>query len=364
MAVKFPKEVILEYIKTYITEDIDDKYDPWININSVFTSDNHKKLGFNPLENRVFDFKLGQGWSIPGFIKQYDSTMKTESEATGLLLRIFMKLKSAGLIGKLDVFDNKPRIIQPIDLPNLSNITPMNNLLDEKVLRNSIGRKAVMLLMEKNITPKHIKKYKLKYVDDPMCWHCYGEGKVDGEECPVCDHGNGKNPYYGFIIIPTYEKGNLVYFQARNTDRKSNFRYRNPRLPRTQVVGFYDLLEEGDRIFITEGPFDAMTLTNYSATYLMGNRLSDPQILKILAKKPREIIFVPDYDKEEETRNNIFRALKKNIDRIKFHRVDKDIKIGVYHWYDKYKHKLVNGKKDINDINLNVIEDDLIQYEL
>lgn len=362
MPIQFPREVILEYITTYITTDYDDRYDPWININSVFTSDSKKRLGFNYEENRVHDFKLGQGWTIPGFIKEYDDTIKTEADAQGMLLKMFIKHKKSGQ--KLNFGKKKNQILKPIKLPPVKNLPPMKSLLDKKVLRNKIGRKAVMLLMKKNLGAKHIKKYNLKYVDDWECWYCHGEGEVDGQECPVCDRGSGKNPYYGFMIIPSYENENLVYFQARNTDMSSSFRYRNPRLPRIQVVYFLDLLKENDRIFITEGPFDAMTLYDYSSTAVMGNRLSDAQALKILAKNPKEIIFVPDYDPDERTRRNIFKTVKKNVEKVKFHNTNKDLKIGVYHWYKKYKHLLKDGKKDINDIDHHEIEDDLIQYLL
>jgi len=197
------------------------------------------------------------------------------------------------------------------------------------------------------------------YVDEVDCWHCHGSGKVDDEDCPTCDRSSGKNPYYNFMIIPSYENGKFVYFQARNTDMKSTFRYRNPPIPKNQVVYFYDHLKKNDRIFITEGPFDAMTLKNYSATCVMGNRLSDPQAQKILQLEPKEIIFVPDYDQDLETRKNIFKSLKKNIDRIKFH-ANKSLPIGVYEWYKKCESP---NKKDINDFNLTTIEEDLIKYE-
>ena len=362
MPAKFPREIILEYITKYITEDYDDRYEPWININSVFTSDSKYKLGFNPDENRVFDFKLGQGWTIPGFIKEYDDTIPNETKAQELLLRIYMRQKKSGM--KLTFGSSKPKIIEAIDLPQLTTIYPITEYLGkEKILRNKLGRRAIRFIMSKNLGFEHVKKFNLQYVNDYNCWHCGGTGEFDGEDCSICDKSSGKNPYYGFLIIPTYENGNLVYFQSRNTDKTSSFRYRNPPIPRIQVVGFYDLLKENDRIFITEGPMDAMTLINYSSTYLMGNKLSDPQVKKILNKKPTEIIFVPDYDKDPETRTRIFKTLDKNIAKIKYHLDDENIKIGVYEWYKKYKNKLVNGKKDINDLGLTTIEEDLIKYE-
>ncbi|MFW6225824.1 MAG: hypothetical protein ACOC3V_02595 [bacterium] len=363
MPVQFPRSIVLEYIMKYITDDIDERYEPWININSVFTSDNKHKLGFNPDENRVYDFKLGQGWTIPGFIKEYDDTIRTESEAQALLLRIFMKQKKSG--EKIIFGPKKPKIEQPIDLPPLKTIYPTTkSLAEEQVLRNKMGRRAIRFIMSKNLGLKHVKKYNLQYTDSFTCWNCNGEGELDGEDCPICDRGSGKNPYYGFLIIPTYEKGNLVYFQARNTDKTSSFRYRNPPMPRTQVVYFYDQLKENDRILITEGPFDAMTLYDYSSTCVMGNRLSDPQILKSLELKPKEIIFVPDYDPDPNVRSRIFNTVKKNIDKVKFHLQDENIKIGTYEWYKKYKKKLIDGKKDINDLNLTILEEDLIKYEL
>jgi len=359
MSIKFPKQVIYTYLKDYITDNIEDKYDPWLNINSVFTSDNKHKLGFNPQENRVFDFKLGQGWTIPEFMMEYDPDIKSEATAQAILLKIFMKYKKSGQ--KLEFSSDRPKIIKPVELQEIKNIPNMKNLTDKNVFNSKIGKRAIKFIQSKNLTFEHAKKFKLKYVDDWNCWNCDGEGEINGQPCPVCDKSSGRNPYYGFLIIPTYENDNLVYFQARNTNVESSFRYRNPPLSRIQVVYFYDQLKENDRIFITEGPMDAMTLKDYSATCIMGNRLSDPQILKIFKKNPTEIIFVPDYDPDENVRNNIFRTLKKNIDKVKFHRDNKKIKIGVYEWYKKH---LIDGKKDINDINHNKIEDELIKYEL
>lgn len=363
MPLKFPREIILEYITKYITEDYDDRYEPWININSVFTSDNKYKLGFNPDENRVFDFKLGQGWTIQGFIKEYDDTCKSEVKANELLLRIMSRQKKSGV--KLTIGPSKPKIITAIDLPQLTTIYPTTKSLSEEyVLRNKMGRRAIRFIMSKNLGLDHVKKFNLEYVDDFNCWHCNGEGEIDGEDCYICDKSSGRNPYYGFLIIPTFEKGNLVYFQARNTDKQSTFRYRNPPIPRIQAVYFYDLLKENDRIFITEGPMDAMSLINYSATCVMGNKLSDPQVLKILAKNPKEIIFIPDWDKDLETRKRIFKALEKNIAKVKYHLKDNKVKIGVYEWYKKYSEKLKDGnKKDINDLGLTFIEEELINYD-
>jgi len=348
MPLIYPREVIIEYIKKYITEDYTENNE-WINIKPVFSASSRKVLGFNSKNNYVNDFKMGTGWSLQKFIQEYQGV--SESEANRILMKIFMKYLKGGI-----KYERAEKHIKPVNLPTLQQIPPLKSLSDEHVLRNKIGSKAFRYLTSRDIGLKHIKKFKLSYSDTFDCFHCNGTGLIENDLCPICK-GKKVNPYYGWMIIPTYENNNLVYFQARNLDKQSSFRYRNPSVARSQVVFFYDELKENDSIFITEGPFDAMTLINYSATCVMGNRLSEPQAQKILQKNPKEIIFVPDYDKDENTRRIIAKSLKKNINTLnKFS--NGNVRIGVYLWYKKYGNK----GKDINEINHTKIDKDLILY--
>jgi DNA primase len=234
----------------------------------------------------------------------------------------------------------------------------MKDLTAQGVLRNKTGRKSILYLMHRNFTPQHIIKYQLKYCDQWDCFQCFGSGKdEDDEKCGLCN-GSGKNPYYDWLIIPSYENTKMVYYIGRNLDKESDFRYRNPKnLAKSQVVFFYDLLKESDRIFIVEGPMDAMTLYDYSVACIMGNRISDPQVQKLLKKNPKQIIFIPDYDETAEKRQIIGRALKKNIESVR--KFDSKVEIGVYRWYKKYGDK----GKDLNDINHTKIEEDLISMK-
>lgn len=349
----FPEEVIVEYIKTYITEDFNFSPDgQWININSIFTHDDKYRMGFNIPGNYVHDFKIEESWPLKNFVKMHQETNGVEADK--LLMRIFMK----HLKGGINFSRPKKKIVPAIDLTELKCKPEMKELANKNVLRNKIGRKAIRYLIHRGFGVKHILKYGLKYCDQWDCYECNGTG-LDEEEgdCNICN-GSGRNPYYGWLIIPSFENKKFVYYIGRNLDKESTFRYRNPKnLAKSQVVFFYDQLKENNRIFITEGVTDAMTLYDYNVACIMGNRISDPQIQKILKKNPTEIIFIPDYDETSEKRKIIARALKKNLNGVR--RFNETVKVGVYRWYKKYKNK----GKDLNDINHTVIEEDLIWYK-
>lgn len=349
--VTFPKEVILEYITKYITSDYKDN-DEWININSVFVHDSKHRMGFNIEKNFVHDFKLGQTWNLTDFIKEYEN-LPTDVLARNKLMQILIKFKK----GKISFSPTIPKIVKPVELQEVSKeIFPPVKEFDKNVLRSKVGRRAWKFLINREIEPKHIKKYNLMYSDEKDCWVCKGMKEICGEKCQNCK-GTGKNFYYNRIIIPTYENGNLVYFQGRDLSEDSNIRYMNPKLPRLQVVYFYDNIQPNSRIYITEGPFDAMTLFDESATCLLGNSISDPQIFKLLDKNPKEIIFVPDYDETKTKRENIAKAMLRNIDKIK-KLSDKELPIGIYQWYKKYD----KTKKDINAARVKTVDEDLIHW--
>jgi len=275
----YPEEVILEYIKEHITKD-DYKYSSdgkWINVNSEFTSDDKKCMGFNIETNFVNDFKTGS-MSLIKFVMEHNNC--GEIKANELLMKIATKLMREKKLGKMRKSGIiKPDIVQPIELSEIRKIPEMSSF--EKELSN-IGRVSLKYLIKRGIGPRHIKKFNLHYSDATKCWYCHGTGfNEDDEFCDLCN-GTGYNQYYNKVIIPTYEKGKLIYFQGRNLNETNELRYMNPKLPRMQVVYFYDLLKENDDIYITEGPFDAMTLLDYSCTCLMSMKMSDPQILKIV----------------------------------------------------------------------------------
>ncbi len=233
---------------------------------------------------------------------------------------------------------------------------------------------AYRYLQDRGITDAHIKKYSLQYSADMKCPFCAGtgkhigdwerfwaEGKTSRQNCVFCGtdelKGDGWNPFGDMIIIPTYENGDLVHFQGRivNPRYENQSRYMNPKGSRNEIVGFYDLLQEDDSIFITEGPFDAMTLFNYSSTYLMGGHLSEHQIQKLLRKNPKELILVPDHESDSEKEEKNLENIRKNIERIKSV-VPPSVKVCIYKWYENY------SGKDINEASTTTVEQSLIHF--
>lgn len=357
----YPKEVIIAYIEKYITDDWSlTEGSKWINIDSIFTKDTKKKMGFNYESNLVNDFKMGQNWNLEEFVAEHQEI--SLQSAKSLLFRLAMDMRKNKNISFTPIVRNPYKIEEAVDLESIKKylIPPTRNFGDTF---SDLNKKAMSFLNKRGLSSEHIKKFNLSFVDQKNCWHCDGED----EDCPVCK-GKGYNPYYGRVIIPTYENGKVVYFQARDFLGKE-LRYRNPSMERKYVVSFYDLLKEQDRIIITEGPFDAMTLLNDSVTCMMGAHLTDSQILKIMKKSPKEIIIAPDFDPDSEVRKRIMAQLDKNIQKI-IKLSDNKVDVFVYEWYKipEVKERLIEQfrkpylynddiKKDINDFQITTIQE-------
>ena len=195
---------------------------------------------------------------------------------------------------------------------------------------------------------------------------CHGTGyDEDDDKCGMC-LGRGNNLFYRRVIIPSYENGNLVFFQGRAIDNATYedkvVRYMNPRAPRMQVVYFYDLLKENEDIYITEGPMDAMSLIDYSCTCLLSQTISDPQVLKIAQKHPKRVIFIPDYDETAGKRETVFGNMEANI--AKFVRLtDGKIPVGIYHWYRAFSDSDLKRFKDINGAGITQVDPSLIEMK-
>ncbi len=339
----YSPEAIIHYVEEYVTTDYKMSSDEkWLNINSEFTSDDKYRMGFNLEKNYVNDFKLGS-MSLVSFIMEHEDMEKMQAEA--LMFEISMKVhKMPKTAARLD---RKDLHIAPVPCPKLEYLPPLKKFND----LSYVGEKVYQYLANRGITDKHIKKYNLMYSDAKKCGKCHGEGYTDDEdECSMCK-GTGKNFFYSRVIIPTYENKNLVYLQGRTINDYSNeIRYQNIQAPRLQVVYFYDLLEENEDIFISEGPIDAMTLFDYNVTSLLNTVVSEPQILKLKKKNPKRIIYIPDYDETRAKRQRVSKTLSENI-RKTIEWTDHQIPVGVFHWgkmlIDNNKHinKDINGSK-------------------
>jgi DNA primase len=104
--------------------------------------------------------------------------------------------------------------------------------------------------------------------------------KISKDNLFICVSGQYKNR----IIIPYYNKnGDLIYYNGRYVG-ETNLRYMGP--PKELGIGKGDVLyvpkwpKDGDKIYLAEGEFDAMSLSQcgfYSAAF-GGKNLSEAQI--------------------------------------------------------------------------------------
>lgn len=113
------------------------------------------------------------------------------------------------------------------------------------------------------------------------------------------DESDSKDSYFGYIILPFYRGGELVYYIGR--DYIGNFlRYKNPPkessgIGKSELVFNEDALMVEKRIFIVEGVFDALTLGK-EGTATLGWSMSSYQRSAYMKSQCEELVFVPDKD--------------------------------------------------------------------
>lgn len=214
---------------------------------------------------------------------------------------------------------NQPLVVdvEPIKLPPGSHTFDQRNS-GTSLYNANIARK---FLASKMVNYKLAKKYDLRWTELSFL-HISKEKKI-----------NLSNR----IIIPSYENGSLVYYQARDYTEKSMLRYKNPPKsvqPKGIIVPFYDQLIEKQPLFISEGPWEAI---QYSGTYMLGPSLSDRQIYKLKSKRPTAVYFIPDNDATGRTK------LLKNITTVQRFL---DVPIYIIKWWegkDEFKDPIEAG---------------------
>lgn len=106
----------------------------------------------------------------------------------------------------------------------------------------------------------------------------------------------------GRLVIPIKEDGEIVYYVARSVEKVGPKEISPPKdkgwLPRNEVVYGLDDVKKGEDVIIVEGLFDAEHLKKLgrTAVALLGSSLSDVQLGKILAKRPRQLYLMFDGD--------------------------------------------------------------------
>lgn len=348
-------DVVIRYIEEYVTTDyVITPSGEWANINSELTADDKRRMGFNLEKNYVNDFKLNTGMSLVKFVAEHEGM--NVFQAGQLLNDLSYRLGKGMRRIKRDEVERKR--IEAEDGSPIIDLPDMKSFFEPL---SSVGERALSYLKSRGIGEKHIRKYRLTYSDTKKCPKCHGDGyDDDDDDCSFCN-GTGINFFHSRVIIPSYEKGNLVYLQGRTIyDKGSELRYQNIKAPRLQVVYFSDLLKEGEDIFVCEGPVDAMTLFDYNATALLNTKISDPQVTKLLRKKPKRIIFVPDYDETQAKRQRVSDAIAANMKKI-MEQSNHEVPLGIYEWPKMLLDSRREIKKDINAAHITYIDEDYVK---
>jgi len=92
----------------------------------------------------------------------------------------------------------------------------------------------------------------------------------------ICTNGLYKDR----IVIPVFENGDIVYFQARSIHDDVSNKYLNPTVEKQNIIFNKDNFIKDDPIFITEGLIDAMSV-NSNSTCCLGKTITDEFLGKI-----------------------------------------------------------------------------------
>ncbi len=128
------------------------------------------------------------------------------------------------------------------------------------------------------------------------------------EECPLFFKTNDyHDKYNGYITIPIKHKSETVNFTGRKIIQNDNYPdHKHLGIPITYVFN-HNAVYKSDKIFVTEGPFDCMTLhqNGFSAVATLGCYNLSRKLVEDLSNKTVFIVF--DSDENESGKNGAIR---------------------------------------------------------
>ena len=142
--------------------------------------------------------------------------------------------------------------------------------------KNLISQKALNYLKNRNITQEDIIKYNIGF----------------------CEYGK----YSNMIIIPSYDsKGILNYFTARNFDKSSSIKYKNPDTSR-DIIGLELFINWEAPIILCEGMFDAIAIKR-NVIPLLGKNIQSNLMKKLIKSSVNKIYIALDKDAIKQALN-------------------------------------------------------------
>lgn len=252
-----------------------------VKVNSIFTDDNGNHLWCNPSGGKN--------------LIRYGCYHCWKTEKKGTLVHLVMQVEKCDKRKAMEILGLAEQIIiAPDDIDFDISFGGQNTSFDY----SSIQNKTIEL-------PPHC--YFINQA--PISWYnrsinYLNQRKLKSDNLFVCTAGK----YEGRIIIPYYSAhGNLIYFNGR-TIIGSNLRYRGPEkeigVGKEDVLFFTNYPNFGDKIYLCEGEFDAMTLGSLglNAVACGGKNLSDKQAIML---SPYKICLALDADDAGKNALNI-----------------------------------------------------------
>jgi len=115
-------------------------------------------------------------------------------------------------------------------------------------------------------------------------------------------------------LFPSYDKdSNLNYYVARSIQPFENYKYKNARASKRNVIFNEHLIEWNKPLYIVEGIFDAI-LSRKNAVPILGSNVGTGSLLfKRLLENRTEVIVALDADAKKKVVNLINKLVKFNI---------------------------------------------------
>ena len=251
---------------TYLIDSILGRGKPTSKGNKAYhcPSCNHHKLKLEiNLDETSPHFQSYQCW-VCGFKGKKLTTLFKKLEIDFDKVNQLKLLVKSSPKDKVQIIDNKK-----VKLPDefISLVNPPKNISTKHALH---------YLKNRNITREDIIKYNIGY----------------------CEFGKFAN----MIIIPSYDaEGNLNYFTARNFDKNSSIKYRNPDVSR-DIIGLELFINWNVPITLCEGMFDAIAIKR-NVIPLLGKTIQNSLMKKIINSSVQKIYIALDKDAIKQALN-------------------------------------------------------------